>query len=129
MERIAQCCCGTLRAKVWGEPAAVAACHCKECQRRTGSAFAAIAFFPAEAVEIEGVSRVFAREGQKGRMLIFHFCPRCGSSVFWEAEFRPGEFGIAVGAFADPDFPRPVGLGLGAVEASLGRLRLRSPSP
>ena len=39
MTRIAHCCCGSLRAETTGEPAFVAACHCTECQRRTGAPF------------------------------------------------------------------------------------------
>ena len=43
MTRIARCCCGSLRTEATGEPALVAACHCMECQRRTGSPFGAFA--------------------------------------------------------------------------------------
>jgi len=37
MTRIAHCSCGSLRAEATGDPALVRACHCMECQRRTGS--------------------------------------------------------------------------------------------
>jgi hypothetical protein len=37
----------------------------------------------------------------------FHFCPRCGSNVYWRASRFPNHYGIAVGAFADPAFPTP----------------------
>jgi hypothetical protein len=107
MTRIAQCCCGALWAEASGDPALIAACHCEQCQRRTGSAFGVIAFFPVEQVRTQGRSNVFTREGQKGRKLRFHFCPNCGTTVFWEADFRPGQIGIAVGAFADSSFPAP----------------------
>jgi quercetin dioxygenase-like cupin family protein len=50
MTRIAHCCCGSLRAETTGEPALVAACHCMECQRRTGSTFGVGAYFPKEQV-------------------------------------------------------------------------------
>src|SRR6516162_1425618 len=36
-----------------------------------------------------------------------HFCPTCGTTVFWEADLRPDHIGVAVGAFHDADFPRP----------------------
>jgi hypothetical protein len=36
-----------------------------------------------------------------------HFCPDCGSSVFWYAKYRPDLIGIAFGAFADPSMPSP----------------------
>lgn len=46
MIRIAQCCCGALRAEATGEPAFAGACHCPECQRRTGSPFGVSTYFP-----------------------------------------------------------------------------------
>jgi hypothetical protein len=107
MTRIARCCCGSLRAEVTGEPWIVGICHCMECQRRTGSAFAVVTFFPKEQVRIEGPSKVYVRSGDSGRGVECHFCPDCGSSVFWYAEARPDHIGIASGAFADPSMPSP----------------------
>jgi len=107
MVRIASCCCGALRAEAVGEPALVAACHCEQCQRRTGSAFGISAYFPAERVRTEGMSRIFARAGQDGRMIEGHFCPQCGTTLYWKAEFMPGHVGIAAGTFCDPHFPPP----------------------
>ena len=106
MTRIARCCCGSLRVEATGEPS-IGVCHCTECQRRTGSAFAVVAFFPNEQVRVEGPSKVYVRRGDSGRKVEFHFCPDCGTSVFWYAEFRPDHVGIAIGAFADPSISRP----------------------
>jgi hypothetical protein len=36
-----------------------------------------------------------------------HFCPACGSTVYWEPQGIPDLVYVAVGAFADPDFPPP----------------------
>lgn len=36
-----------------------------------------------------------------------HFCPSCGSTVYWFPEFRPGAVAVAAGAFADASFPSP----------------------
>jgi hypothetical protein len=40
-------------------------------------------------------------------MIALHFCRNCGSTVFWNADFRPHRIGIAFGAFADPSIPWP----------------------
>jgi hypothetical protein len=56
MTRIAHC--GSLRAEATGEPAPVVACHCTECQRRTGSAFGVSTIFWKEQVRTEGPSKV-----------------------------------------------------------------------
>jgi len=39
--------------------------------------------------------------------LHFHFCGRCGSTVFWDLESRPNHIGVAVGAISDPGFQMP----------------------
>jgi len=107
MTRIAHCCCGSLRAEASGEPALVLACHCAQCQRRTGSAFGVSTYFSKEQVRTEGLSSVHVRGSESGRKIEFHFCPDCGSTVFWYAEFVPDFLGIALGAFADPSLPSP----------------------
>ena len=55
----------------------------------------------------EGARKVFERNGQSGRTVRFYFCPNCGTSLYWEADARPDTYIVAVGAFADPNFPQP----------------------
>lgn len=105
--RIARCCCGGLSAETDGGPAAVVVCHCRDCQRRTGSAFGAVALFPAESVRIAGATETYERLSDAGRKIAFRFCPRCGTTLWWEGERHPGKIAIAVGTFADPDFATP----------------------
>jgi hypothetical protein len=107
MTKIAHCCCGSLYAEATGEPSIFVVCHCTECQRRTGSAFGVGIYFPREQVRCEGPSKVYVRGSDAGRKIEFHFCPDCGTSVFWCAEFRPDLIGIAFGAFADPSMRWP----------------------
>lgn len=107
MDRLAQCHCGSLRARTTGEPLAVNLCHCRDCQRRTGALAGSGAVFAKAQVTIEGNSKVFERDGQEGRKLRFHFCPACGTSLYWEWDFRPDWCVVAVGTFADPAFPPP----------------------
>lgn len=105
--RIASCSCGQLTAQVVGEPVRVSICHCLACQRRTGSVFGAQARFPAEQVTVSGECTTYVREGDSGNRAHFHFCPRCGATVYYELEGVPGVVGMPVGAFADPGFPAP----------------------
>jgi hypothetical protein len=77
-------------------------------QRRTGSLFGVAAFFARSAVApTAGAARTFRRPGASGASIAFHFCPDCGSTLWWEPERMPGIAGVAVGAFADPGFPPP----------------------
>ncbi|TMJ46161.1 MAG: GFA family protein, partial [Alphaproteobacteria bacterium] len=83
-------------------------CHCLDCQRRTGSLFGIAAFFERSAVKlVDDTSKIFTRNSVLGKLVTFHFCPECGSTVFWEPERMPKLIGVAVGAFGDPSFPQP----------------------
>jgi len=105
--RIATCSCGQLSVSVTEEPIRVSICHCLECQRRTGSAFGVQARFRTEAVEVKGRSQEYVRVGDEGNRIAFHFCPRCGSTVYWRFNGHEEFVALAVGAFAEPGFPAP----------------------
>lgn len=107
MTRTAACACGQLTARCEGEPVRISVCHCLDCQRRSGSVFAAQATFPADQVAISGEARAYQRFGDEGRWARFSFCPACGTTVFYEIEARPGMVSVPVGGFADPAFPPP----------------------
>ena len=104
--RTAACSCGQLRITVQGEPLGVGLCHCLACQRRTGSVFAALAAFRAPYA-VQGSATEYVREGDQGARFRFRFCPVCGTNLFHTEEGRTGSVGVAVGAFADPQFPAP----------------------
>lgn len=105
--RTATCGCGQLSIEVQGEPRGVGVCHCLACQRRTGSVFAALAGF-ASPWKVRGIASVHVRTGDAGRRFIFRFCPICGSTVFHtEDGHEDRSVSVAVGCFADPDFPPP----------------------
>ncbi len=105
--REARCSCGSLRLSAEGEPALVMQCHCHECQRRTGAPAGIGAYYPAGQVTVTGEERTYTRTSDAGRSLTNHFCPTCGTTVYWEAEVLDGILGVAAGCFNDPDFPAP----------------------
>lgn len=108
LKRHATCSCGQLRIPCSGDPVRVSLCHCLACQRRTGSPFGAQARFAQGQVgELEGRSSQWVRIGDSGGRATFHFCPTCGSTVFWTVDRLEGFVVVAVGAFADPAFPAP----------------------
>lgn len=106
--RTAACACGQLQVTCDGEPKMVALCHCLDCQRRTGSTYGIAAFFARPEIETEGRAQRYERKAESGFKVVFHFCPDCGSTVYWEPEKAPDLIAVAVGAFADPAFPAPV---------------------
>jgi len=105
--RLASCGCGLLTARTSGEPLRISICHCLNCQRRSGSVFAAQARFPREQVVVSGASTSFALVGDEGSRAHFHFCPTCGATVYFQTEGAEETIAIPIGAFADPLFPAP----------------------
>jgi hypothetical protein len=105
--RTATCACGHLSVTCTGDPKLVALCNCLQCQKRTGSAFGIAAFFDRANVEVAGNASHFTRPSEAGFEVMFHFCGTCGSTVYWEPRRKPGSIAVAVGCFADPQFPAP----------------------
>jgi hypothetical protein len=107
--RHAACHCGQLELEVTGEPFAVSICHCLACQRRTGSAFGMQAGFAADQVNVVGRFHDYTRISDEAdrKAHVFHFCPDCGSQVFYTEPDEPGLIVVSVGSFADPSFPPP----------------------
>ena len=107
MERTAECHCGELKVIASGEPERVYICHCKACQRRTGTAFHLGSSWQTDQVRVEGEYKTYERGTAAGTLIRFHFCPHCGSNIFWDADRIPGKYGIAAGSFADSTLPPP----------------------
>ena len=78
-----------------------------ELKRRTGAVISNQARFRPEQVTISGASNTWQRTADSGSVVRFHFCPTCGSTVYWTSESFPGVVVVAIGNFADPDFPAP----------------------
>ena len=107
--REAACHCGQLRLEVAGDPLAVSICNCLACQRRTGSAFGMQAGFKVDQVQVSGRFNDYARVSDEAdrKQHVFHFCPDCGSQVFYTEPSEPDLIVLSVGSFADPTFPPP----------------------
>lgn len=103
----AKCQCGQLSVILPGPAQTVVACHCSYCQRRSGSPFGVLAYYPVEALKISGTSRRYERPTASGGKFETYFCPTCGSSVYAKAAKHPSMLGVAVGAINDPGFPAP----------------------
>jgi hypothetical protein len=107
VQRTGQCHCGSLRVTASGEPERVYLCHCKSCQRRTGTAFHYAATYLRDRVRLDGECKIYERDADTGYRIRFYFCPSCGSTVYWEGDRNLAVCGVAVGAFAVGTFPPP----------------------
>ena len=107
MERTGQCHCSSFQVIATGEPERVYLCHCKACQRRTGTAFHFGATYRREQVRLDGERKIYEREADSGYEIRFHFCPNCSTTLYWEGDRNPVVCGVAVGAFDLLAFPPP----------------------
>jgi hypothetical protein len=105
--RQAACSCGQLHLTIEGEPARISMCHCLACQRRTGAVFGSQARFRPDQISVAGRATTWKRTAESGSVVTFNFCPTCGSTVYWESESFPGYVIVAIGNFADSNFPAP----------------------
>ena len=96
------CMCGQVRYTITAEPSRSWLCHCRDCQRRSGSSFEPLMSFPAESVGIQGNLKSFDMLGGSGQVLHRRFCPNCGSGVFAQSAARPGSIVVLAGTLDDP---------------------------
>jgi hypothetical protein len=99
-----------LRYETRTDPVRVTVCHCRFCQRATGSAYMVEPIFRREDVAVtRGEPSVFAlRSEGSGRTVRIHFCPVCGTKLFLTFERFPDSCGVYAGTFDDPSW-FPVG--------------------
>ena len=101
------CLCGKVRFVANAEPAFVGVCHCRSCQRNSGSAFAVVMGFPAAAVSIQGELKTYTDTADSGKHLFRRFCPECGSPLIDEAEIMPGVVMVLTGTLDDASWVKP----------------------
>lgn len=110
MQQTAQCACGATSITVDGDPSTYAICHCTNCKRRTGSAFGMSAYFDkAGILKQDGSTATYAfHNAEHGFDQVRHFCPVCGTTLFWYTSTLPRLVGIAAGCFNDqlPGHPK-----------------------
>jgi hypothetical protein len=105
------CACGHVRYKIVAKPLIVHCCHCRVCQKQTGTAFALNALFEAAHVELIKDSPIeIATPSPSGKGQTIARCPKCQVAV-WSNYFMGGikemiRF-IRVGTLDDPDLLPP----------------------
>jgi hypothetical protein len=101
------CLCGGVRFRINGRLGPAAYCHCKQCQRASGSAFAANA--PARTIYFEltsGDELVSEYESSAGKFR--SFCRRCGSPIYSRRDAEPEIRRIRLGTFDSDPQRRPL---------------------
>ncbi len=102
------CACGAIAFRCETNAASAVHCHCNDCRKATGSAFATIAGVPRTAFTlISGKPKSWVTTGDSGGRVERQFCGSCGSPLFTLADHVPDTIFVKAGAFADPTWLRP----------------------
>jgi hypothetical protein len=97
------CACGRIRYTVTGEPEEAYLCHCRMCQRATGSVSIAFTTFPLEAIRWETEPDWYDSSPIARRP----FCSTCGTSLGFEFKQDSKRMDLTVGSFDDPSPFKP----------------------
>lgn len=97
------CACGAVRYRLHGPPMFVNCCHCRDCQRQTGSAFVINAIIETDRVELlPGVPEPVTVPAPSGRPHDIYRCPTCKVAL-WSDYGRRGVLRfVRVGTLDDP---------------------------
>ncbi len=102
------CACGAIRYVCTADPLLALNCHCRDCQRASGTAFAAILRVPAAAFTVtKGEPKFFTVTGDSGNTVSRGFCAACGSPLFSRLSGLSTVVGIRVGSLDDPSHYQP----------------------
>src|ERR1700756_2601244 len=105
---IGGCLCGAVRYECSGEPIFSLLCHCRDCQRQSGSGYAAAGRVPAASFRVtRGEPKRYTKTADSGNQVTRAFCPDCGCMLFLQVSARPDLVGIRVGTLDDPSWFRP----------------------
>ncbi|MBW0158946.1 GFA family protein [Sinorhodobacter sp. B57] len=98
------CLCGAVRYATLAMPSRVTVCHCRFCQRATGSAYMVEPIFDErDLVVLSGAPKIYDQvSAGSGKVVHVHFCPDCGTKLWLSFERFPGAVGIYAGTFDDP---------------------------
>jgi len=99
------CACGSVRFRMTSKPMFVHCCHCRWCQRETGSAFAINALIEADRVDVvAGAPEAVMTPSESGRGQKISRCPSCRVAL-WSNYSGAGDLVhfVRVGTLLDPD--------------------------
>jgi hypothetical protein len=103
------CQCGAVRYRISGAPLSLVACHCKECQRQSGSAFGMSLIVKKADFSLTGEVKTFRRASDSGKYVDCAFCPTCGNRIYHEPERMNGmALNVRAGTLDDTSVLRPV---------------------
>jgi hypothetical protein len=102
------CRCGGLRYRLISAPLLAYACHCHNCQARSGSAFTLTLVVRTVDVAVAGTTETFMRVTASGREVEHSFCPACRVAVLSRAPVAPDFMSVRAGTLEDASWVKPI---------------------
>jgi hypothetical protein len=98
------CACGAVRYRLTSPPMIVHCCHCRDCQRQTGGAFAVNALIETDRIEmLSGEPVAIPMPTDSGRPHDVYRCPACETAVWSDYGRRPALRFVRATTLDDPD--------------------------
>lgn len=101
------CQCGGVSYELLAAPSLVVACHCKECQKLSTSAFSITAMVDADHLSIQGEMQEWQRPADSGNVSAAKFCPTCGNRIYHYNPADPQKLKLKVSNLEDTRLIQP----------------------
>ena len=101
------CQCGGVTYQLLSEPKIILACHCKECQKLSTSAFSITAVVDASQVAFRGEMAEWRRTADSGNVSVAKFCPTCGNRIYHFNPEQPEKIKLKPANLSDTSIIKP----------------------
>ena len=101
------CLCGSVTYECGGPPRVALHCHCRSCQKTSGSGHTTILVVSADDLQVTGTLSFHQREADSGNTVTRGFCPACGSDIYSESSGHKGQIYLRASSLDDPNLAMP----------------------
>lgn len=101
------CGCGAVRYRLASKPMFVNCCHCRICQRQTGSAFVLNAIIETDRIAFEGEGVEMSVPAPSGHPQVIFRCKSCGVALWSQYRGMTGLRFVRVGTLDEPAALKP----------------------
>jgi len=101
------CGCGALRYEIAAETFQTNDCHCRQCQKDSGTGHGSYLAFPLAGAVLTGQTRSYDFVGDLGTVKRRVFCPTCGTPVYILFPQMPDLIVVRAGTLDEPERYRP----------------------
>jgi len=100
---IGGCLCGEVRYETDSEMLMAYNCHCRDCQRLSGTEHLSVFVVPSASLNVSGELKLYNKKGDSGNVVNMGFCSNCGSNILGKPDGAPDVIAIAAGSLDDPN--------------------------